>query len=280
MNTLLFEPGTLQFQIINYLGPFLFGACLGSFLNVCIYRMPLGRSVVSPGSRCAACGTALPWHVNIPILGWLRLMGRSACCSTKVSGRYPLVELISAILTVWIWNLFPPALALAYIVFTYGLIVATFIDIDHFIIPDEISLGGCVVGLLLSTALPQLQGSSIHLQGLINSLLGLVFGGGLLLVIAVVGSFVMRKEAMGMGDVKLIAAMGAFLGWQAPLFIIAISSVIGSVIGIGMMVKKQKRWGLKMPFGPFLALAAIIWILGGHHWMDSYLAIFAEPAIP
>jgi len=184
------------------------------------------------------------------------------------------VELLTALLTVWIWNLYPSLLGLAYLVFTYGLIIATFIDIDHFIIPDEISLGGCVAGLILSGLIPQLQETSNPWQALINSLLGLVFGGGLLLVIALVGSFILRKEAMGMGDIKLVAGMGAFLGWQAPLFIIAVSSVLGSVIGIGMMIRKQKRWGLKMPFGPFLAMAAVIWILGGHVWMARYMAVF------
>jgi leader peptidase (prepilin peptidase) / N-methyltransferase len=276
MNNLTFGMWIVDLLILQTVPAFIFGACIGSFLNVCIYRMPLGRSVVSPASRCAACGTALAWHVNLPILGWLRLMGRSACCSTKITARYPLVELITALLTVWIWNLFPPVLALSYLIFTYGLIIATFIDIDHFIIPDEISLGGCVVGLVLSSLVSALQGTPIHLQGLINSLLGLLFGGGLLLAIAAIGSFVMRKEAMGMGDIKLIAAMGAFLGWQAPLFIIAVSSILGSVIGIGMMIQKQKRWGLKMPFGPFLALAAIIWILGGHEWMASYMSLFEK----
>ncbi len=264
----------LPLVLLQIVAPFAFGACIGSFLNVCIYRMPLGRSVVHPGSHCAACGSALPWQVNLPIIGWLRLKGRSACCSTKISPRYPVVELLTALLTVWIWNLYPSLLGLAYLVFTYGLIIATFIDIDHFIIPDEISLGGCVAGLILSGLIPQLQETSNPWQALINSLLGLVFGGGLLLVIALVGSFILRKEAMGMGDIKLVAGMGAFLGWQAPLFIIAVSSVLGSVIGIGMMIRKQKRWGLKMPFGPFLAMAAVIWILGGHVWMARYMAVF------
>ncbi|NJK92877.1 MAG: prepilin peptidase [Blastochloris sp.] len=262
--------------ILNYIAPFLFGACLGSFLNVCIYRMPLNRSVVAPRSRCAACGIPLPWQHNLPIPAWFLLRGRCSCQLTKLSFRYPLVEALTALLTVWIWNSHSPALALVYIVFSYALIVATFIDIDHFIIPDEISLGGCLAGLLASFLLPELQGTQFHFQALLNSLLGLLFGGGLLLGIAVIGTFLLRKDAMGMGDVKLIAAMGAFFGWQAPLFIIAVSSVAGSVIGIGMMIQQQKRlgFGLKMPFGPFLALAAILWMLGGKLWMENYLAIF------
>jgi len=203
-------------------------------------------------------------------------MGCSACCSTKISFRYPLVELITALLTVWVWHLFSPFIALAYLLFVYSLIVATFIDIDHYIIPDEISLGGCVAGLLLSALLPEMQNTHFFLYGFINSLIGLLFGGTVLLIIAVVGSFIMKKEAMGMGDIKLIAAMGAFLGWQAPIFIIAVSSILGSVIGIGMMIQKQKRWGLKIPFGPFLALAAVIWSLCGHHWMSNYLSMFDQ----
>ena len=263
-----------QFLILHVLGPILFGACIGSFLNVCIYRMPLNRSVVSPRSRCFTCGIALPWQVNIPIFAWFLLRGRCSCQLTKLSFRYPLVEFLTAFLTLWVWNLFPMAEALIYLLFCYALIVATFIDIDHFIIPDEISLGGCVVGLLLSTLVPQLHGATSHLGGFVHSLIGLLFGGGLLIVIAVGGKLLLRKEAMGMGDIKLVAAMGAFLGWQAPLFIIAVSSMLGSIIGIGLMIQKQRRWGIKMPFGPFLATAAIIYVLHGHEWMAQYLGLF------
>jgi leader peptidase (prepilin peptidase) / N-methyltransferase len=267
-------------NVLHYLVPILFGACFGSFLNVCIYRMPLGKSVIFPSSRCAACGSPLPWQVNLPILSWFLLRGRTACCDTPLHFRYPLVEIITAALSLWIWNLYPPALALSYLVFTYGLIVATFIDIDHFIIPDEISLGGCVLALLLSLLIPELHHTPEHLHGLLRSFIGLLFGGGLLLAIALLGSWLLRKEAMGMGDVKLMATMGAFLGWKAPLFIIALSSLLGSIIGISLMIRKQKRWGLKMPFGPFLALAALIWVLGGHHWMERYLAVFNPSPVP
>lgn len=263
-----------QTFILQILAPILFGACVGSFLNVCIYRMPLNRSVVTPASRCFTCGSALPWHVNIPIISWFILRGRCSCQLSKLSFRYPLVELITSFLTLIIWNLYPPAQAAVYLIFTYGLIIATFVDLDHFIIPDEISLGGCVVGLILSAVVPQIHGSSTALSGFTQSLIGMAIGGGLLILIAIGGSLLLRKEAMGMGDVKLVAAMGAFLGWQAPLFIIAVSSMIGSVIGIGLMVRKQRRWGIKMPFGPFLALAGVLWVIQGHKWMAQYLSIF------
>lgn len=269
--TSLFDPLTFILQV---LAPVIFGACVGSFLNVCIYRMPLNRSVVTPASRCFTCGSALPWSVNIPILSWFILRGRCSCKLAKLSFRYPLVELLTSLLTLTLWNLYPPAQAVVFLIFVYGLIVATFIDLDHFIIPDEISLGGCVVGLILSALVPQIHGSPTALAGLTNSLIGLVFGGGLLLLIALGGSLLLRKEAMGMGDVKLVAAMGAFLGWQAPIFILAVSSMIGSVIGIGLMLRKQRRWGIKMPFGPFLVIAAVIWLLQGHQWMAQYLSLF------
>ena len=261
----------LHFLASN-LPAFLIGSCIGSFLNVCIYRIPLGRSIVHPGSHCAACGAEIPWHHNIPVLGWFLLRGKAACCGTRIDLRYPVVEFLTALAITVLWNFYPPLIALAYVVFVCGLIVATFIDFDHYIIPDRITLGGCLAGLFFSTLLPRLQDQSTHWQGLVHSGYGLLLGGGLLFLIAVAGAVILKKEAMGMGDVKFLAAMGAFLGWQAPIFIITVSSLLGSVFGIALMLRKQRRWGLKIPFGPFLALAAGIWLLGGKQWMAAYIS--------
>jgi leader peptidase (prepilin peptidase)/N-methyltransferase len=252
------------------------GACVGSFLNVCIYRMPLGRSIIRPRSHCAACGTALPWKYNLPVLSWLILRGRAACCGTKIDVRYPLVESLTAAGCLALWWLYPAPLWIIYSIFFCGLVVATFVDIDHFIIPDEISLGGLVVGLVLSTVFPELQGVGSFWQGFLWSLAGAVLGGGTLYLISWIGSAILKKEAMGMGDVKLLAAMGAFLGWQSPFFIIAVSSVIGSVFGIFLLFRKRKAFGVRMPFGPYLALAGVLWLLGGREWMARYFIAISE----
>jgi leader peptidase (prepilin peptidase)/N-methyltransferase len=250
---------------------FVLGACIGSFLNVCIYRMPLGRSVVKPRSHCAACGVSIPWMHNIPILSWFILRGKAACCGTPIDARYPLVEALTALGFLGLWVVYPLSTASVYMLFLSGLIVATFIDIDHFIIPDEISLGGCLVGLLLSALIPSIHGAMTWWGGLKQGLLGLLIGGGLLLGIAVFGAICLRKEALGMGDIKLMAAMGAFLGWEAPLFILGAASVIGSFFGIFILFQKGKMWGVRIPFGPYLTVAAIVWLFGGKIWMHEYM---------
>ncbi|MDR1145732.1 MAG: prepilin peptidase [Verrucomicrobiales bacterium] len=263
--------------ILHWLFPLCVGACVGSFLNVCIYRIPLGKSVVAPGSHCAACGAAIPWWRNLPVLSWFVLRGRAACCGTRIDFRYALVEALTAALTVTLWRYYAatPVLAVIYLTFTAALIVATFIDLDYFIIPDRITLGACVAGLALSVAVPELHGAASWSAGLLRGALGLVCGGGLLLAVALLGRLIFRREAMGLGDVKLLAGMGALLGWQSVLFIIAVSSLIGSVFGLGWMLVNGFRRGLKIPFGPYLALAALLWLLGGSQWMARYLAYLA-----
>lgn len=260
--------------LLYYVAPFVFGACVGSFLNVCIYRIPLDRSVVTPGSHCASCGTPLRWYQNIPILSWFLLKGKCKRCGIRIDWRYPLVEGITAVLFLALWLRYPPMQALVFAVLVAGLIVGTFIDIDHFILPDRVTLGGCVVGVVLSVLVPELHGVSDRLAALWASLIGLAFGGGMLLAVAVGGSLIFRKEAMGFGDVKLMAAFGAFFGWEAPLFILVVASMIGSIYGIGIMFLRNKTWGTPIPFGPFLVLGAIIWLFGGNLQVHAYFARF------
>ncbi|MFQ3670194.1 MAG: prepilin peptidase [Verrucomicrobiia bacterium] len=257
-----------------WLAAFLIGACIGSFLNVCIYRWPLGRSVIRPNSHCHACGAPIPARHNLPILSWFLLRGRAACCGVPLDARYPLVEAITALLFTILWILWPPQLAAPYCLGVAGLIIATFVDLDHYIIPDEVSLGGVLVGLILSTLIPDLHQATSWWGGLKASLLGVAVGGGALWAIAFLGSIIFRKEAMGMGDIKLLAAMGAFLGWTAVPFIIGVASMLGAVIGACLLLRKNKLWGVRLPFGPFLAAAALLWLLGGHQWMADYLALF------
>lgn len=257
--------------LLHYIYPFLMGACVGSFINVIVYRLPLGRSIVTPGSRCAACGKPLKWFHNIPIVSWVVLKGRAACCETRIDVRYPVVEFITGLFTVILWNLFPVDIALVYLVFTYALIVGTFIDLDHFIIPDSVSLGGCVFGLVASALVPELHDTVSHIEALKLSFIGLGVGGGGLWLISFLGKLVLRKDAMGLGDVKLIAAIGAVCGWQGVLFTIGAASVLGSVIGLIIIMGRNRKSGVPIPFGPFLAGGCYLYITKGHVWFERYL---------
>jgi leader peptidase (prepilin peptidase)/N-methyltransferase len=257
--------------LLGTLAPFLFGACIGSFLNVIVYRVPLGRSIVTPGSHCAACGKALRWFHNIPIFSWLFLNGEAACCGTRIDGRYPVIELVTALLTVALWQSFTPAVAAVYLIFTYALIVGTCIDLDHFIIPDTVSLGGCGFGVLASLALPQLHETTSRLEALQSSGIGLFVGGGGLFAISVIGTLIFRKDAMGLGDVKLMGGIGALLGWEGVVFTIVAASTLGSVIGLAVIVKRSRKSGVPIPFGPFLAGGAVLFMIRGREWFDAYL---------
>ena len=251
---------------IFLVGLVLAGGCIGSFLNVCVYRIPLGLSVVQPGSHCHACGRAIPPWYNLPVLSWLMLRGRAKCCGVRIDGRYAVVEAAMAVAFPLLFLRFPPALAAVYALFASGLLVASLIDIDHFLIPDRLSVGGAIVGCLLGAAVPTLQGPEFAGKpwaGFNHALGGAFVGGFLLWVVVVVGSKALKKEAMGLGDVKLLAAIGAFLGWEAVLFVIVLSSFIGSFFGGAMILLRKQVWGSRIPYGPFLALAAVIWLFGG-----------------
>ncbi len=253
-------------------GIFALGACVGSFLNVCIYRIPLDRSIITPGSQCAACGAPIPAQHNIPIASWFLLRGRAACCGTRIDARYWMVELLTGLLFVALWWKYPPALFAAYALFTAGLIAASGIDLDHFIIPDRFTLGGCVAGLVCSALVPALHEQTTAWTGLTEGLRGAAVGAGALGAIAWVGRKLFGQEAMGMGDVKLMAAFGSFLGAWSTAFILPVSSLIGSVVGLTLMATGRSAWKSRIPYGPFLAAAAILWMLRGREWTDAYLA--------
>lgn len=338
---------------------FALGCIVGSFLNVCIHRMPLGLSIVTPPSHCPHCKYSIPWYLNIPLITWLFLRGRCKNCGAGISPRYFVVELLTgaAFLGCWLKAGDPDAtlhsmpLALVYAIFFAGLICATFIDIEHFIIPDEITLGGIVVGLIASLFLPQLQGDHSNLQSLGHSLLGVVVGAGIIYAIlrlgkllfgrqklklpsetkivfsetslyfsgkeiayeelfyrksdvivlhaqtvelvdrcykdaqvrlspsaldiggekidpdtiacmeCVTNEIVLPREAMGFGDVKFMGAIGAFIGWQGTIFSLAASSLIGATVGVTLILMGRREWSSRMPYGPYIALAAVIWVL-------------------
>jgi len=235
------------FEIINEDFPwffrllvFVFGAICGSFLNVCIYRIPEGKSVVFPGSRCA-CGAPIAWYRNIPICSWLLLRGRAACCGAKFSVRYPAVELLTALLFLGCWLAHPPVAAVLGMGFIAFLICATFIDLDHMIIPDRFSIGGMVLGVALSTVFPQLHGIEgramvENIQGGITAVTGALIGAGLVYWIAVLGEIVFRKPAMGEGDVKFVGFIGAFCGWQGAVFAMFGGAFAGSVVLLPLLL--------------------------------------------
>ena len=271
---------------------FLWGACVGSFLNVCIYRIPRELSVVAPRSHCPGCKKAIPWYLNVPILSFVLLRGRCRFCSTRISPRYVIVELLMALLflAVWLkfdWELGPRPLGLvpvtaALLVPVYwlavsGLALGTFVDFEHLIIPDRVTLGGIVAGVALSAAVPVMHGVETHFGGFARAVMGALLGWGILWGVAVVGRLVFRKEAMGFGDVKLMGAIGAFLGWRAVIFTVMVSSLAGSIVGVALVVSGQKQMQSRIPYGPYIALAAVLWILWGQHTWDLYVSLIMGP---
>ena len=343
---------------------FSLGCIVGSFLNVCIYRMPLDLSVVSPPSHCPHCKYSIPFYLNIPLVTWLALRGRCKNCGAPISPRYFIVELLTGLTFLGCWLVFgakSPALALVYCLFLAGLIVATFIDFEHFIIPDEITLGGAVAGFVISFFLPSLHHVHSNGQGMVQSVIGILAGAGIVYGVlrggkllfgrqklklpaeaaivftesalclpdkeisyeeifyrqsdtivfhartlelvdrgyadvtvrlspsrlrigdeeikpetvahleAVCSEIVLPREAMGLGDVKFMAAIGAFLGWEAIIFTLVVASMIGAVYGATMVALHKKEWSGRLYFGPFLALAATLWIFAGPKLVVWYL---------
>jgi len=345
---------------------FVLGCIVGSFLNVCIHRMPLGQSVVSPPSHCPHCKYSIPWFLNIPLVTWLSLRGKCKNCGAPISMRYFLVELLTGVAFLSCWLAFgrqSALIALVYAVFLAGLIVATFIDFEHFIIPDEITIGGMVVGFLCSFLLPSLHHESSVTGGMKQSLLGIGVGAGVIYAIlrlgkvlfgrqklalgtdtkivfgetslqlpdrdilyeeifyrpsdaialqartvelvdrcykdvavrlsssrlqigeerlnpeevpyleAVSQEIVLPREAMGLGDVKFMGAIGAFLGWQSVIFSLVVSSFIGAMVGLALVLSGKRALSSRLPYGPYIAIAAAIWIFFGQDLLGWYVGI-------
>lgn len=243
---------------------FFVGLCVGSFLNVCIYRIPNGRSIVRPASACPGCGTPIRWYDNIPVFSYIILRGRCRSCQTKVSLRYPMVEMLTGLFALVVWLHFGPTWqSMVYFLFIAALLVITFVDIDHQIIPNEISIPGIPIGFALSF----LPGAPVWQDALI----GIVVGGGSLYAIIWIYFLLTRRQGMGLGDVKLLAMIGAFTGWRGVLFTIMASSFIGTVVGLAEMIRTRQGMKLAIPFGPFLAIGAVIYIFFGPQLIDWYL---------
>ena len=235
---------------------FLLGLCIGSFLNVCIYRIPASKSIVSPGSSCLACGHPIRFYDNLPVLSYLILRGRCRYCHTSFSFRYPFVELLSGLFALGVflrWGVHPESFI--YYGFIAALLVITFIDIDHYIIPDVVSLPGIPIGMIASFFLTE--------PSFLDSLLGVLLGGGILFSVAWVYKFFARREGMGGGDIKLLAMIGAFVGWKGVLATLFIGSVVGTLAGGALMLYTRSNLKLKIPFGPFLSIGAMVYIFFG-----------------
>ncbi len=255
---MLFPPGVAEVTLA------LGGLCIGSFLNVCIHRLPIGTSVVFPPSRCPACAHALAWWDNIPVASYVALRGRCRYCRVPISARYPIVEALTCAVFLLHWPVFgaTPLLLVVRLAFACALVVLFAIDLEHQILPNRITLPGIVAGLLCSLFLP---------PGPLMSLAGMVFGGGLLWAIAE-GWYRLRKvEAMGFGDVKMLAMVGAFLGLELVVLTFVVASMIGGVIGVVLVASRRADMATRVPFGTMLAFAALVASLYGERLVAWYL---------
>ncbi len=250
-----------------------FGALIGSFLNVCIYRMPRNQSIIWPSSRCPSCNNPINYYDNIPIFSYyLLLRGRCRSCGEKISGRYPLVEALNAVLYLLVfWRFGPEWSSAVYCILCSALIVITFIDLDFQIIPDRITLPGIPLGLIAGSFLlpdPFLRAADLGYKA---SLIGALSGFSLFYLVAFLSIKLLKKEGMGGGDIKLMAMLGAFLGWKTVLLTTFLGSLSGSIIGIALMAFRGREKGSLIPFGPFLALGALISLFLGQEILIWYL---------
>ena len=243
-----------------------FGLLVGSFLNVCIYRVPRRESIVWPASRCTGCGRHLAWYENVPVLSWLVLRGRCRTCGAAISPMYPLVELTTAVLFAAGAMLYGPSGLLAVrLVFGCALIVLFAIDLRHRVLPDVITLPGIVIGFAASCFLP---------PGWLSSVIGIIVGGGMLFAIAEAYYRVRGQQGLGMGDVKMLAMIGAFLGWQLVLLTLVFASFAGSIVGVSLIVSGRGNLQAALPFGTFLALGAIVAAAAGDPILVWYLGFY------
>ena len=235
---------------------FIFGAVIGSFLNVCIYRIPQGKSIARPRSSCPKCGRPIRPYDNIPILSYLVLGGKCRDCHEPISPRYVIVELLTGLLLAALYLKYGLTLKLlAVFIFSAVLLVITFIDLDYQIIPDMLTLPGIPIFFLAAVFILKID--------FLEALLGLIIGGGTLFLISFGYRLFTKRDGMGMGDVKLLAMLGAFLGWKSLIFILFFSSLSGSLIGIAIMVKEKGNMKYAIPYGPFLSAAAIAYLFWG-----------------
>ena len=248
---------------------FIIGSLIGSFLNVCIYRLPRQESIVFPSSHCVNCNHAIYWYDNIPFLSYLVLGGKCRFCARSISSRYFIVEFLTAALLLIFYVFFGITTKFFIMSLVTGaLIVSTFIDFEHQLIPDVITITGIFVGLLASFLFPSILGEVKPLGAILNSLIGVIVGGGSIYLIGVLGKLAFKKEAMGGGDVKLMAMIGAFVGWKLVLLIFFLAPFFGTVAGVIIKIKEKKDI---IPYGPYISIATIIVILWGERILNYLL---------
>ncbi len=243
------------------------GLCIGSFLNVVIHRLPRRASVVRPGSRCTGCGYELTWYDNIPVVSWALLRGRCRKCHAPISVRYPIVELLTMGVFLLHWWVFGWTLLLAVrVLFASGLIALFAIDLEHHLLPDKITLPGIAVGLILSIIVP---------PGIVDAILGAILGWVVLWGIGEAYFRYSGQEGMGGGDVKMLAMIGAFLGWKLVLVTLVLSSVTGALIGMAVIAARRGDMKYALPYGTFLAAAALLASLVGDRLVAWYAGLYA-----
>lgn len=257
------------------------GAIIGSFLNVCIYRIPLGQSVSVPRSHCFGCGRTIPWYLNIPVLSWFILRGKCAYCKSEISVRYPAVEALTAVLFLLVFQMWGnpslfalrrlqiPELIPFYWLFVASTVVNVMIDFDHRILLDRISLGGTLLTLAASAAFPAMQGQTTLWAGLGHATLGAAVGFGTGFAVAWLGERIFLQDAFGFGDVKWMMLFGALFGWRGFFYILLLAALAGLLMGLCALIANRTRAGLRaaplaIPFGPALGLGALLWLFWGH----------------
>jgi leader peptidase (prepilin peptidase)/N-methyltransferase len=251
---------------------FVLGTIIGSFVNVCIHRIPQDKSIITPSSHCPRCKTPIRFYDNIPLVSFMILKGRCRKCHVSISLRYPLVEFLMGLFSFMLLLRFGiSTLYLIYLTFFAALTLVSFIDLPHRIIPDVISLPGIIIGLVISLLHPQLS--------IKDSFIGVLLGGGSLYLVASIYHIITKREGMGGGDVKLLAMIGAFIGWKGVLFTILCSSFIGSIVGVALMLISSADSKYAVPFGPFLSLGAIIYVLWGEALIGWYLGFLQAAAM-
>lgn len=252
-------------EILTIFIVFIFGLVVGSFLNVVIYRLPREKSIVYPPSSCLKCGHKIKWYENIPIISYIFLKGKCSSCKTKISLRYPFVEFLTGLFTIFAYLKFGLSIDLIFsLILLYLLIAVIFIDIDFKIIPDEINLIGFISGIIYSFFRQDFS--------IIDALIGAFVGAGFLYLIYFLYLKFRKVEGLGLGDVKLLAFLGSYLGWFGSLFTIFVGSFFGAVVGISLayMQKAEDKSRYEIPFGPFLSVAAIIYLFFGEYIKKFY----------
>ena len=255
-----------MFYGVNDVLIFILGLIVGSFSNVCIYRIPRNESIIFPASHCPKCHSPIKPADNIPLLSYILLKGRCRNCKSKISIQYPIVELLTGLIYLIIYLVYGLSIqSLIYIILSSALVIISFIDLNEQIVPDVISLPGIVIGFIISFFVPYIS--------FINSALGILVGGGIILIIGLAGSAIFKKEAMGGGDVKLAAMVGAFLGWKYIIISLFLGFFIGALAGILLILSKIKSREDDIPFGPFIVLGSFITLLWGEKIISWYIGI-------